>query len=80
MNLIKICGHCGGDAIPIGTLGNRTHYRCRSCHAPSSRERRRATRSDAARVALAIPYGGTHPSRAPKTSALLQQLNLGLQP
>lgn len=26
-----ICPACDGELMQLGTLGNRTHYRCRSC-------------------------------------------------
>lgn len=32
------CSLCGGDAHPIGTLGNLAWYRCRDCGMNSSRE------------------------------------------
>jgi tRNA(Ile2) C34 agmatinyltransferase TiaS len=25
------CPCCGGDGVPLGTLGLRTHVRCRAC-------------------------------------------------
>ena len=25
------CLQCGGEGKPLGSLGNRTHYRCRDC-------------------------------------------------
>lgn len=31
------CSACGGMLIPLGALGNRTHYRCRACGLESSR-------------------------------------------
>lgn len=32
------CPCCGGELIELGTLGRRTHYRCRDCGAHSSEE------------------------------------------
>lgn len=26
-----ICPLCGGEGCELGSLGNRTHYRCRNC-------------------------------------------------
>lgn len=31
------CLSCGGEARELGTLGKRTHYRCRNCGADFSR-------------------------------------------
>lgn len=28
---VGACPLDGGDAVPLGTLGSRTHFRCRSC-------------------------------------------------
>jgi hypothetical protein len=25
------CPLCGGEGVPLGTLGRRAHYRCRNC-------------------------------------------------
>lgn len=30
---MSACSICGGDLVPLGTLGAREHYRCRSCGA-----------------------------------------------
>jgi rubredoxin len=27
----ETCPHCNGPALPLGTLGALTHYRCRNC-------------------------------------------------
>lgn len=27
----ETCPHCNGTALPLGTLGTLTHYRCRNC-------------------------------------------------
>lgn len=30
------CDVCGGELLPLGTLGNRTHFRCRRCGSEQS--------------------------------------------
>ena len=32
------CDVCGGECFILGTLGNRTHYRCRNCGMDSSQK------------------------------------------
>lgn len=69
------CPACGGNAVPMGTLGNTLHLRCRDCGIDSSAE---APQSKTI-IRLRLPKAAAEKLMSPKAIADLQALGFPVE-